>query len=43
MKQWEAFKTSDLPVLNNALRGAGLPEIRVEANPQAVGEQGDEE
>jgi hypothetical protein len=42
-KQWDAFKTTDVPALNNALRGAGLQEIRLEANPQAAAEQGDEE
>ena len=43
MKQWDAFKTTDLPALNNALRTAGLPEIRLETNPQATTQPGDEE
>jgi photosystem II stability/assembly factor-like uncharacterized protein len=43
MKQWEALKTTDLPALNNALRGAGLPEVQLEVNPQVAEEQGDEE
>jgi len=42
-KQWESFKSSDLRVLNNALRGAGLPEVRADANPQGSYEQEDEE
>jgi len=33
MKQWDALKTTDLPALNNALRGAKLPEVRLEPNP----------
>ena len=43
MKQWEALKTTDLPALNNVLRSAGLPEVQLEANPQAGAEQTDEE
>jgi len=43
MKQWEQFKTSDLNKLNNELRGAGLPEVRLEANQEGAGQQGDEE
>ena len=43
LKQWEQFKSSDLANLNSALRNAGLPEIRVDASPQAAGQQGDEE
>jgi photosystem II stability/assembly factor-like uncharacterized protein len=42
-KQWESFKTSDLPALNNTLRNAGLQEIRVIANPPGSFEQEDEE
>jgi photosystem II stability/assembly factor-like uncharacterized protein len=33
MKQWEALKKTDLPALNHALSGAGLPEAEVEADP----------
>ena len=43
MKQWETFKSADLTTLNKALRGAGLPEVRLEAAPQGMGQPGDEE
>ena len=43
MKQWEVFKSADLTTLNKALRGAGLPEVRLEAAPQGMGQPGDEE
>jgi photosystem II stability/assembly factor-like uncharacterized protein len=43
MKQWDALKTTDLPALNTALRGAKLPEIRLEANPEVAPDQGVEE
>jgi hypothetical protein len=43
MKQWMELKTSDLPALNRALRAAGLPEERLEPNPSAELDQGDEE
>ena len=33
MKRWDALKTSDLPALNGALRGAGLPEVQIESDP----------
>jgi len=42
-KEWDSFKATDLPALNNALRGSGLPEVRAEANPASAAEQGDEE
>lgn len=43
LKQWDMLKRSDLPALNNELRGAGLPDIMVDANPAANADQGDEE
>jgi photosystem II stability/assembly factor-like uncharacterized protein len=33
-KRWDAIKSTDLPALNRQLRAAGLPEIRVESEPQ---------
>ncbi len=42
-KRWEDFKKTDVTALNDVLRGAGLPELRVEANPQVSEQQGDEE
>lgn len=35
MKQWEALKTTDLPVLNQALRAAGLSELNWEVPAEA--------
>ena len=35
MKQWEAITTADLPALNGKLKAAGLPELRLEAKPDA--------
>jgi photosystem II stability/assembly factor-like uncharacterized protein len=32
LKRWDALKTSDLPALNHALRGANLPELQVESD-----------
>jgi photosystem II stability/assembly factor-like uncharacterized protein len=32
MKRWDALKTSDLPALNRALRGANLPEVQLETD-----------
>ena len=43
MKQWDAFKSSDLPTLNNSLRGAGLPEVRADAKPEGDSGGEDEE
>jgi photosystem II stability/assembly factor-like uncharacterized protein len=43
MKQWNELKTSELPTLNQALRRAGLPELRLDSNPSAALEPGDEE
>lgn len=39
-KRWDAIKTSDLTALNNFLRGAGLPEIRMDLNPRVGAGQG---
>jgi len=33
MKRWDELKTSDLPALNRALRGANLPEAQIESDP----------
>jgi hypothetical protein len=43
IKQWDAFKSTDLTNLNNTLRDAGLPEVHVEATSPGMGQQGDEE
>ncbi len=32
VNRWDALKTSDLPELNRALRGANIPEVRVESD-----------
>ena len=42
MRQWEQFKTTDVPSLNQHLRQAHLPEIDV-AVPSGVGPTGDDE
>jgi hypothetical protein len=34
LRRWNSIKTSDLPALNRQLRGAGLPEIRIQSQPQ---------
>jgi hypothetical protein len=39
-KRWDAIKTSDLTALNNFLRGAALPEIRMDLNPRVGAGQG---
>jgi photosystem II stability/assembly factor-like uncharacterized protein len=31
MQQWEAIKTKDIPVLNQQLKNANLPEVKIEA------------
>jgi photosystem II stability/assembly factor-like uncharacterized protein len=36
MKRWETLKDSDLPALNHALSGAGLPELKIEADPHVT-------
>jgi hypothetical protein len=33
-QRWAAIKPTDIPALNRQLQSAGLPEIRVEAQPQ---------
>jgi photosystem II stability/assembly factor-like uncharacterized protein len=33
MKRWDALRTTDLPDLNRALRGANLPELKIESDP----------
>ncbi len=38
MARWEQWKSRDLPPMNERLRKAGLPEIRLDASP-AVGEE----
>jgi photosystem II stability/assembly factor-like uncharacterized protein len=43
LKQWDELKTKDLPALNSALRGANLPEVRIEVKPEVVTDEGDEE
>jgi hypothetical protein len=44
MKQWEGLKKSSIPALNRQLRGASLPEIRLESGAQAEEEpEGDVE
>jgi hypothetical protein len=43
-KRWEELKSSDIPALNRQLSAAGLPELRIESNPQLVEESsGNEE
>ena len=42
-KQWDQIKSTDLPALNKTLRDAGLPEVRLELQPQGGADQGDEE
>ncbi len=43
MQQWEQFKSQNLPALNTVLRGASLEEIKLDENPGAGGDAGDEE
>ena len=44
IKSWEEFKSGDIPALNRQLSSAGLPELRLESNPQPMEESsGDEE
>jgi hypothetical protein len=33
MKRWDALKTTDLSVLNQALHTANLPEVQIESDP----------
>jgi len=43
IKRWDAFRTSDLPALNRALREANLPEIKIESDSHKEEAQMDEE
>ena len=44
IKSWEELKSGDIPALNRQLSSAGLPELRLESNPQPLEESsGDEE
>ncbi len=40
---WNAVKTADLPALNQELRSASLPEIRLESKPEPEPESDNEE
>lgn len=40
MQQWTEIKSRDIPALNQQLKNANLPEIRLEANPES--EESDE-
>jgi hypothetical protein len=31
MQQWETIKAQDIPALNNKLKGANLPEVKIES------------
>ena len=43
MARWNAIKSSDLPALNRQLSGAGLSEIKLEAEPEPASESENEE
>nr|MDP9263663.1 hypothetical protein [Acidobacteriota bacterium] len=43
MKRWEAIKTSDIPALNQRLRDANLPELKLEAERDAEESAANEE
>jgi hypothetical protein len=43
MKRWEALEASDLPALNQALRAANLPEIKIDSDPHKQEASTDEE
>ena len=43
LKLWETLKTTDLPALNQALQGAGLEELKLEATPDSKPDSADEE
>ncbi|MGA9260303.1 MAG: hypothetical protein WBV98_27175, partial [Candidatus Sulfotelmatobacter sp.] len=43
MKRWDALQASDLPALNRALSGAGLPEVKIESDPHHEERNMDEE
>ena len=42
-RSWEELKSGDLPALNRQLSSAGLPELRLESNPQPMEESSDDE
>jgi photosystem II stability/assembly factor-like uncharacterized protein len=42
LKLWETLKTTDLPALNEALRGAALPELNLDATPDPGADLADE-
>jgi len=43
MGRWKAIKSTDLPALNRQLGGAGLPELKLKAEPAPASESQDEE
>jgi hypothetical protein len=43
MRRWDAFKSTDLPALNRELRGASLPEVRLEPDVRKDEAVSDEE
>jgi hypothetical protein len=43
MKRWEALKSSDLPALNQALKAANLPEVKIDSDPHKAEAFSDEE
>ena len=43
LKRWNEFKNTDLPELNRKLRGAKVPEIKIESDPPHDELEGDEE
>jgi photosystem II stability/assembly factor-like uncharacterized protein len=43
MKRWDGLKTTDLPVLNQALHTANLPEVQIESDPHKEESATDEE
>ncbi len=43
IKRWDGVKASELPALNQKLRGAGLPELRLDLPPQQQAGGEDEE
>ncbi len=43
MKRWDALKTADLSALNQVLRDANLPEVKIESDPHKDEASMDEE
>jgi hypothetical protein len=43
MRRWNAFKSTDLPAFNRELRGASLPELRLESDVRTGEAVSDEE